>query len=44
MLAHILLNYDIRAEVEGVRPPNFHIAQQTIPNTDAKILFRKRQV
>jgi hypothetical protein len=43
MMAHLLLHYDIRAEVEGVRPPNLHVAQSILPNMQAKVMFRKRQ-
>jgi cytochrome P450 len=43
MMAHLLLKYDIRAEVEGVRPPNSNVGQSIMPNMAAKVLFRKRQ-
>lgn len=43
MLAHIVLNYDVKAEVEGVRPPNLGFGAQELPNRDAKVLFRKRR-
>jgi cytochrome P450 len=43
MMAHVLLNYDIRSEVEGVRPANLHLGQTTLPNPSAKVLFRKRR-
>lgn len=43
MMAHLLINYDIRAEVEGVRPKNLHLGQAIMPDMQAKVLFRKRQ-
>ncbi|KAH8113854.1 cytochrome P450 [Phellopilus nigrolimitatus] len=42
MMAYILLTYDVKMEVEGVRPPNVHTGARVSPNPDAKILFRKR--
>jgi hypothetical protein len=44
MMAHLLLHYDVRAEVEGVRPKNMHMGETIFPNTDAKVMFRKRRV
>ncbi|KAJ7205715.1 cytochrome P450 [Mycena pura] len=43
MLAHLVINFDIKAEVEGVRPPNSEFAARTSPNSKGKVLFRKRQ-
>ncbi|KAJ7146844.1 cytochrome P450 [Mycena epipterygia] len=43
MLAHVLLNYDVRAETEGVRPPDDCIGQVRTPNREAKVWIRKRQ-
>jgi hypothetical protein len=43
MMAHLLMHYDIRAEVEGVRPKNLHLADTIMPNGEAKIMFRKRR-
>ncbi|KAJ6483217.1 cytochrome P450 [Mycena sanguinolenta] len=43
MLAHIVINYDIKAEVEGVRPPDMVFGTITSPNPTAKVYFRKRQ-
>ncbi|KAJ7124673.1 cytochrome P450 [Mycena crocata] len=42
MLAHILLNYDIRAEKEGVRPPDFVFGMINGPNAKGKIWMRRR--
>jgi hypothetical protein len=43
MLAHIVMNYDIRAEMEGVRPADDVFGLITAPNRKAKIWFRKRE-
>ncbi|KAJ7131156.1 cytochrome P450 [Mycena epipterygia] len=42
MLAHILMNYDIRAEVEGVRPADDVFGIVVVPNRRGKIWVRKR--
>ena len=42
MMAHMLLTYDFKLEVDGVRPKDLHFASARIPNTKAKILFRRR--
>ncbi|KAF7317577.1 hypothetical protein MKEN_00844700 [Mycena kentingensis (nom. inval.)] len=43
MLAHMLVNYDIKAEVEGVRPPDAVYGMQMTPNPKGRVFFRKRQ-
>lgn len=43
VLSYLILNYEMRTEEEGVRPENEHVAQYIIPNTTAKVFFRKRQ-
>jgi hypothetical protein len=43
MLAHIVLNYDIRAETEGVRPPDLCFGLLRMPSSKGKIWIRKRQ-
>ncbi|KAJ7333989.1 cytochrome P450 [Mycena albidolilacea] len=43
MLAHLLINYDIKAEVEGVRPPNMVFGTAIAPSPTGKVYFRKRQ-
>ncbi|KAJ7736199.1 cytochrome P450 [Mycena maculata] len=43
MLAHVVINYDVRAEVEGLRPPDDVFGISVIPNRKAKIWFKKRQ-
>ncbi|KAF7345575.1 hypothetical protein MVEN_01576200 [Mycena venus] len=42
MLAHILINYDIKAETEGVRPPDTILVLYKTPSRTGKIWIRKR--
>jgi len=42
MLAHIVLNYDVKFEKEGVRPANEWFALTIEPCPSSKVLFRKR--
>ena len=42
MLAHTVLNYDVKMENEGVRPPDLWFASACIPNRKAKVMFRRR--
>jgi len=42
ILAHILINYDIKAETEGVRPPDNILALYKSPSRVGKIWIRKR--
>ncbi|KAJ7351401.1 hypothetical protein DFH08DRAFT_860414 [Mycena albidolilacea] len=41
-LAHVLMNYDIKAETDGVRPPDHEFGLFRVPNTLGKIYIRKR--
>jgi len=41
MLAHMVMNYDVKVENEGVRPPDKWIMSACIPNPNAKLLFRR---
>jgi hypothetical protein len=43
MLVYLILHYDIRTEVEGVRPQDMKIRSAIMPNMQARVLFRKRQ-
>ncbi|KAJ6567533.1 cytochrome P450 [Mycena sp. CBHHK59/15] len=43
MLAHVLLNYDVKAETEGVRPLDDDFGMMSMPNPRANIMIRKRQ-
>ena len=42
ILAHTVLNYDVRMENEGVQPPDVWLASLCIPNPKGKVMFRKR--
>ncbi|KAJ7458885.1 cytochrome P450 [Mycena latifolia] len=42
MLAHILINYDVKAKTEGVRPPDGCLGIVMVPNLWGKIMIRKR--
>ncbi|KAJ7356463.1 cytochrome P450 [Mycena albidolilacea] len=44
MLAYIVLNYDIKLETEGVRPPDKLFDTLRIPDPKAQVWFRKREV
>jgi hypothetical protein len=43
MLAHLVVYYDLRAEIEGVRPPDDVFGIVIVPNRRGKLWFRKRQ-
>jgi len=43
MLAYLLINYDIKAENEGVRPPDYSFGRVRQPSPTAKIWVRRRQ-
>lgn len=42
MLAHILQNYDVKLEQEGMRPPSEWFGTTCGANRSAKVLFKKR--
>jgi cytochrome P450 len=42
MFGHLLTNYDVKLENEGVRPRDLWIVGACVPNPNAKVLFRKR--
>ncbi|KAJ6631929.1 cytochrome P450, partial [Mycena sp. CBHHK59/15] len=44
MLAHVVLNYDVRLEHEGARPADRSFATIRVPNRNAKVWFRKRGI
>ena len=44
IVAELLVNYDVKMKVEGVRPPNRWIAGSCIPNPKAEVMFRRRVV
>jgi cytochrome P450 len=44
MLVHLLTKHEMRTEVEGVRPKDSFIGSMAIPDSKAKVLFRRRRV
>lgn len=42
MLAHVLMNYDIKMPNGAGRPANIRIGQEMLPDVTAEVLFRKR--
>ncbi|KAF8657579.1 hypothetical protein AX14_007845 [Amanita brunnescens Koide BX004] len=42
ILAHILLNYDVKMANGDVRPESMWFGRAALPNTKAEVLFRKR--
>ena len=42
MFAHIVMTYDVKLEIEGVRPRDMWIRTACVPNPYANVLFRKR--
>ncbi|KAF8665785.1 hypothetical protein AX16_000232 [Volvariella volvacea WC 439] len=44
MLAHVLLNYDVRMANEGIRPSGKWFAVAYVPDPKAEVMFRKRTV
>ncbi|KAF7328411.1 hypothetical protein MVEN_02556800 [Mycena venus] len=43
MLAHLLINYDFRAQTEGVRPKDFEFGMFNGPDPKGKIWVRRRE-
>ncbi|KAL0949752.1 hypothetical protein HGRIS_009790 [Hohenbuehelia grisea] len=43
MLAHVLMNYDIKMEGDGGLPPSRWFASASMPDGKARVMFRKRQ-
>ena len=43
IMAHLLLNYDIKAIEDGVRPKNITLRSVITPDPRAKLLIRKRE-
>lgn len=41
-MAHIVLNYDVKLEDEGVRPPNTRAGARIEPSFTAEVLFKRR--
>ncbi|KAJ7873317.1 cytochrome P450 [Mycena olivaceomarginata] len=42
MLAHLVVNYDVKFVDDGPRPANQYMASACLPDSSAKIMFRKR--
>ncbi|KIM70391.1 hypothetical protein SCLCIDRAFT_1207734 [Scleroderma citrinum Foug A] len=42
MMAYLVLNYDMKLENDGVRPPDEWFLMNCVPNRTAEILFRRR--
>ncbi|KAJ7086862.1 cytochrome P450 [Mycena belliarum] len=42
MLAHMLINYDVKADVEGVRPSDMVFGAMRTPSATGKIMIRRR--
>ncbi|KAJ6505849.1 hypothetical protein C8R47DRAFT_967682, partial [Mycena vitilis] len=42
MMAHLVINYHVKAEVEGVRPPDVVFGTRITPSATGKVYFRKR--
>ena len=42
MFAHIVMTYDVKLEIKGVRPPDMWVMTACVPNPNANVLFRKR--
>ncbi|TFK50189.1 cytochrome P450 [Heliocybe sulcata] len=43
ILAHLIMNYDVKLEGDGLRPRDDWIGGSRMPNRKAKVMFRKRQ-
>ena len=43
MLAHVILNYDVKLENDGPRPTNMYFNSACIPDSKAQVMFRRRQ-
>ena len=44
IMAHIVLNYDLKIGGDGKRPENLYLAANMIPDPKGEILFRKRKI
>ncbi|KAG6841360.1 hypothetical protein C0991_011903 [Blastosporella zonata] len=42
MMAHVLMNYDVKLEKDDVRPKDSWFVTENIPNSTANVMFRKR--
>lgn len=44
LMAHVVMNYDVTFEDEGVRPPNKWFGISVTPDPTARVLFRKLRI
>ena len=44
IMAHLIVNYDVKLEQEGMRPLNKYFGLAVLPDPTAVVLFRKRRV
>jgi len=44
VLAHLVVSYDVKLEDEGVRPSNVSFSDTLLPNPNAHVFFRRRQI
>lgn len=44
MMAYLVLNYDIKLEKEGERPPDEWVMMNCSPNRKAEVMFRRRRL
>lgn len=42
-MAHIIMNYDVKPEKEGVKPRVMEIGLNMVPDPASKLLFRARR-
>jgi hypothetical protein len=42
-VAYLVINYDVKFPDDGPRPANEHFGLAVVPDSNAKVLFRKRQ-
>ncbi|KAF8174135.1 hypothetical protein K438DRAFT_1610166, partial [Mycena galopus ATCC 62051] len=42
-MAHLVMNYDVKAEVEGVQPADDVFGTRMTPNPTGKVQIRKKQ-
>ena len=43
IIAHLILNYDVRLEQPGVRPTDFVFEANCMPNAQARVLLKRRK-
>ena len=43
VLAHIIVNFDVKLDGDGTRPPNVYFAMGVVPAPHGRVLFKKRK-